>query len=76
MAPARYYEPGMNFTYDKTSGKVSVAFRGRIAVLAGSFADEAEARAATVPAPVVVTAPAPQPAPSGTAVITSTSPQP
>ena len=46
MAPARHYEPGMNFTFDKPSGKVSVAFRGRLAVLAGTFADEPEARAA------------------------------
>jgi len=46
MAPAPHYEPGMKFTFDESSGKVSVAFRGRIAVLASSFADEASARAA------------------------------
>jgi hypothetical protein len=46
MAPSRHYEPGMNFTYDEKSGKVSVAFRGRIAVLANTYACEDDARTA------------------------------
>ena len=46
MATARHYEPGMNFTFDETSGKASVTFRGRIAVLAGRFGDECDARIA------------------------------
>lgn len=46
MAHARYYEPGMKFTYEKASGKVSVTFRGRIAVLAEAFASEDDARTA------------------------------
>jgi hypothetical protein len=46
MAPAPHYEPGMNFTYDEKSGKVSVAFRGRIVVLSETYATENYARAA------------------------------
>jgi hypothetical protein len=46
MAPARHYEPGMNFTYDEVSGKVSVAFRGRVTVLSATYATENYARAA------------------------------
>ena len=46
MAPTRHYEPGMNFTYDEKSGKVSVAFRGRIAVLSEAYTCEDDARTA------------------------------
>lgn len=46
MAPSRHYESGMNFTYDEKSGKVSVAFRGRVVTLQEAYASEAEARSA------------------------------
>ncbi|MGE4062901.1 MAG: hypothetical protein AB7E79_05995 [Rhodospirillaceae bacterium] len=46
MASAPKYEAGMSYTYDECSGKVSVTFRGRIAVLAGTFATKEYARVA------------------------------
>jgi hypothetical protein len=46
MTAVRHYESGMKFRYEKASGKVSVTFRGRIAVLADVFASEDVARTA------------------------------
>ncbi len=40
------YEPGMTITYDASSKRVVIAFRGRIAVLPGTFDTEAMGKAA------------------------------
>ena len=42
----RSYEPGMKVTYDASSKRVIVAFRGRISVLPDAYESEAQGTAA------------------------------